>query len=78
MGLSSSSLKKIMIGFEIRINTVSYTHLNLDGDAGSNAEHLLTIDADYYTPVSYTHLDVYKRQDTGGCISSERKKRGSI
>ena len=31
-------------------------YFNLDGDAGSNAEHLLTIDADYYTPVDSTFM----------------------
>ena len=32
------------------------SYFNLDGDAGSNAEHLLTIDADYYTPVDSTFM----------------------
>ena len=33
------------------VNMTNHSYFNLDGDAGSNAEHLLTIDADYYTPV---------------------------
>ena len=34
----------------------NHSYFNLDGDAGSNAEHLLTIDADYYTPVDSTFM----------------------
>ena len=36
------------------VNMTNHSYFNLDGDAGSNAEHLLTIDADYYTPVDST------------------------
>ena len=38
------------------VNMTNHSYFNLDGDAGSNAEHLLTIDADYYTPVDSTFL----------------------
>ena len=37
-------------------NMTNHSYFNLDGDAGSNAEHLLTIDADYYTPVDSTFM----------------------
>ena len=38
------------------VNMTNHSYVNLDGDAGSNAEHLLTIDADYYTPVDSTFM----------------------
>lgn len=38
------------------VNMTNHSYFNLDGDAGSNAEHLLTIDADYYTPVDSTFI----------------------
>ena len=38
------------------VNMTNHSYFNLDGDAGSNAEHLLTIDADYYTPVYSTFM----------------------
>ena len=38
------------------VNMTNHSYFNLDGDAGSNAEHLLTIDADYYTPVGSTFM----------------------
>ena len=38
------------------LNFTNHSYFNLDGDAGSNAEHLLTIDADYYTPVDSTFM----------------------
>ena len=38
------------------VNMTNHSYFNLDGDAGSNAEHLLTIDADYYTPVDSTFM----------------------
>ena len=38
------------------VNMTNHSYINLDGDAGSNAEHLLTIDADYYTPVDSTFM----------------------
>lgn len=38
------------------INLTNHSYFNLDGDAGSNAEHLLMIDADYYTPVDSTFM----------------------
>ena len=38
------------------VNMTNLSYFNLDGDAGSNAEHLLTIDADYYTPVDSTFM----------------------
>ena len=38
------------------VNITNHSYFNLDGDAGSNAEHLLTIDADYYTPVDSTFM----------------------
>ena len=38
------------------VNMTNHSYFNLDGDAGSNAEHLLMIDADYYTPVDSTFL----------------------
>ena len=40
----------------IIVNMTNHSYFNLDGDAGSNAEHLLTIDADYYTPVDSTFM----------------------
>ena len=36
------------------VNMTNHSYFNLDGDAGSNSDHLLTIDADYYTPVDST------------------------
>ena len=38
------------------VNMTNHSYFNLDGDAGSNAEHQLTIDADYYTPVDSTFM----------------------
>ena len=38
------------------VNMTNHSYFHLDGDAGSNAEHLLTIDADYYTPVDSTFM----------------------
>ena len=38
------------------VNMTNHSYFNLDGDAGSNAEHLLTIDADYYPPVDSTFM----------------------
>ena len=38
------------------VNMTNHSYFNLDGDAGSNAEYLLTIDADYYTPVDSTFM----------------------
>ena len=38
------------------INMTNHSYFNLDGDAGSNADHLLTIDADSYTPVDSTFM----------------------
>ena len=38
------------------VNMTNHSYFNLDGDAGSNAEHLLTIDAYYYTPVDSTFM----------------------
>ena len=38
------------------VNMTNHSYFNLDGDAGSNAEHLLTMDADYYTPVDSTFM----------------------
>ena len=38
------------------VNMTNHSYFNLDGDAGSNAEHLLTIYADYYTPVDSTFM----------------------
>ena len=38
------------------VNMTNHSYFNLDVDAGSNAEHLLTIDADYYTPVDSTFM----------------------
>ena len=38
------------------VNMTNHSYFNLDGDAGSNAEHLLTIDADYYSPVDSTFM----------------------
>ena len=36
------------------INLTNHSYFNLDGDAGSNSDHILTVDADYYTPVDST------------------------
>lgn len=38
------------------VNMTNHSYFNLDGDAVSNANHLLTIDADYYTPVDSTFM----------------------
>ena len=38
------------------VNMTNQSYFNLDGDAGSNSDHLLTIDADYYTPVDSTFM----------------------
>ncbi len=38
------------------VNMTNHSYFNLDGDAGSNANHLLTVDADYYTPVDSTFM----------------------
>ena len=38
------------------VNYDHHSYFNLDGDAGSNADHLLTIDADAYTPVDSTFM----------------------
>ena len=43
------------------VNMTNHSYFNLDGDAGSNAEHLLTIDADYYTPVDSTFMTTGER-----------------
>ena len=34
----------------------NHSYFNLDGDAASNADHLLMVDADYYTPVDSTFM----------------------
>ncbi|WP_148372040.1 aldose epimerase family protein [Bacteroides bouchesdurhonensis] len=38
------------------INLTNHSYFNLDGDAGSNSDHILTVDADYYTPVDSTFM----------------------
>ncbi len=38
------------------VNMTNHSYFNLDGDAASNADHLLTVDADYYTPVDSTFM----------------------
>ena len=38
------------------VNMTHHSYFNLDGDGGSNADHLLTVDADYYTPVDSTFM----------------------
>lgn len=38
------------------VNMTNHSYFNLDGDAGSNANHLLMIDADYFTPVDSTFM----------------------
>lgn len=38
------------------VNMTNHSYFNLDGDADSNADHLLTVDADYYTPVDSTFM----------------------
>ena len=38
------------------VNMTNHSYFNLDGDAGSNSDHLLIIDADYYTPVDSTFM----------------------
>ncbi len=38
------------------VNMTNHSYFNLDGDAQSNSNHLLTIDADSYTPVDSTFM----------------------
>lgn len=38
------------------VNMTNHSYFNLDGDAMSNSDHLLTIDADCYTPVDSTFM----------------------
>lgn len=38
------------------VNMTNHSYFNLDGDADSNSEHLLTVNADYYTPVDETFM----------------------
>ncbi|MDD3038290.1 aldose epimerase family protein [Bacteroides sp.] len=38
------------------INMTNHSYFNLDGDAGSNSDHLLMVDADTYTPVDSTFM----------------------
>lgn len=38
------------------INMTNHSYFNLNGDAGSNADHLLMVDADTYTPVDSTFM----------------------
>ena len=38
------------------VNMTTHSYFNLDGDAARNEAHLLTIDADYYTPVDSTFM----------------------
>ena len=38
------------------VNMTNHSYFNLDGDAASNADHLLTVDADYNTPVDSTFM----------------------
>lgn len=38
------------------VNMTNHSYFNLDGDARSNADHLLMIDADYFTPVDSTFM----------------------
>lgn len=38
------------------VNMTNHSYFNLDGDAGNNSDHLLTVNADYYTPVDSTFM----------------------
>ena len=38
------------------VNMTNHSYFNLDGDAARNEAHLLTFDADYYTPVDSTFM----------------------
>ncbi len=38
------------------INMTNHSYFNLDGDAASNSEHLLTVNADEFTPVDSTYM----------------------
>ena len=38
------------------VNMTNHSYFNLDGDAASNSDHLLTINADMYTPVDSTFM----------------------
>ena len=40
------------------VNMTNHSYFNLDGDAARNEAHLLTIDADYYTPVDSTFMTI--------------------
>ena len=48
------------------VNMTNHSYFNLDGDAGSNSDHLLTIDADYYTPVDSTVMTTGERAPVEG------------
>ena len=47
------------------VNLTNHSYFNLDGDAITNANMLLTIDADYYTPIDSTFMT------TGEIVSVE-------
>ena len=55
------------IGFDARVGTEISRYKRLPFLTGSGA----------YVPVSYTHLDVYKRQGVGGatCVSHQSRRR---
>ena len=69
-GFGANGVGKTHLGFPLKgqgvggavIKAVSYTHLIISRD--SFADDTAMANA-YYIPVSYTHLDVYKRQALG-------------
>ena len=48
------------------VNMTNHSYFNLDGDAARNEAHLLTIDADYYTPVDSTFMTTGEVAPVGG------------
>ena len=60
-------------GEPIQVDAVSGTYS--DENAGRNKDGSLTLDLSGAEAVSYTHLDVYKRQDSGRELTREEYER---